>query len=339
MIIDLKKYEFNKNDHSWMEFTQEKEYIVNNTCDNCDSKMNQFLFIQNIHGESGLSTGLCPLCGYIKRIKNLDDENIEKHFSKKWLSLRSEEFLKNDEVYNEVKEFIKGKEKILDVGCGNGDRLLKFQEMGLKITGVEPSEERSRIARKNLGEEATIKTNFAEKFLENNTEKYDTIFSFNVLQFVQNPFKLLSQINEHLNEDGILYLRMQRYDYSNFIQFALIGVVRSYLSLHCLKDFILKNNYTILKYTQTPLTLILKKGEQPNKQTIELLKQSNKISEKEIEKSILDDLFSLRKKVFNNILLKEGSMKRKVKLGILRKNKILPVQIVSNTDKIPIILK
>ena len=185
MILELVEYTFNKNDHSWMEDTEENEYIENNICSNCKGSMEKFVFIQNKYGDIGLTTSICLNCGYIRRTKSLQYEYIAKHFSNKWLTLRDEIFTEDNKVFLELKQYFEtNKASVLDVGCGNGDRLLSFKNAGATVYGVEPSENRSEVARNNIGDTSVV-TGFAEKFLEESQMKYNIIYSFNVLQFVE----------------------------------------------------------------------------------------------------------------------------------------------------------
>lgn len=53
--------------------------------------------------------------------------------------------------WTEFSTYIKPKGKILDIGCGSGRDMIKFQQLGFMTEGIEPSHAMAKIARQNSG--------------------------------------------------------------------------------------------------------------------------------------------------------------------------------------------
>lgn len=98
---------------------------------------------------------------------------------------------------------IKGKERILDVGCGNGYLLerIKNNYSHVQLYGIELSHELFKKSKKRLHGKATVlrglgeKTNFSNGF-------FDIIFITEVLEHTKNPEKILDESKRLLKEGG-----------------------------------------------------------------------------------------------------------------------------------------
>lgn len=101
---------------------------------------------------------------------------------------------------------LKGDEKILDFGCGDGklsallSRLVTYGE----VTGLEISSEMLRFARCKFPAESYNNLSFCETLPEN--KSYDVICSFSVFHLVPNPLEILSQLRQKLTDGGRLLL-------------------------------------------------------------------------------------------------------------------------------------
>jgi SAM-dependent methyltransferase len=120
--------------------------------------------------------------------------------------------------------------KLLDVGCGNGDRLIEFAKRDWRIFGTDVSASTLAVAQR------TIPTGvFLEGELENvdlPLGSFDVIRMDNVLEHVPEPKRLLRRCRELLNSEGRLYIYVPhgrsisvrllgRYSYSAWAPFHL----------------------------------------------------------------------------------------------------------------------
>ncbi len=100
--------------------------------------------------------------------------------------------------------------KILDYGCGVGDFLEHLQKNGYDVLGMEPNDSARRIAQSKVGIEKVTSTE-----LEQNTEKYDVITLWHVLEHIPNLKEIITELKKHLTKSGILVVAVpnhQSYD-------------------------------------------------------------------------------------------------------------------------------
>ena len=83
-------------------------------------------------------------------------------------------------------------ETILEIGCGTGMSLRPFIEIGLGVTGLEPSPYILDIARKNLGNRVDLHRGFAEDLPFDDNSFYHACF-MTTLEFVENPAKAIEE--------------------------------------------------------------------------------------------------------------------------------------------------
>lgn len=83
-------------------------------------------------------------------------------------------------------------ETILDIGCGTGESLIPYIEMGLSGTGIDPSKHMLDCAIKKLGNRAEFRQCFAEDLpFDDNSFNYASFFTS--LEFVDDPKKALEE--------------------------------------------------------------------------------------------------------------------------------------------------
>lgn len=81
---------------------------------------------------------------------------------------------------------------IIDIGCGSGWSLVKFIEMGLQVSGIDPSPYMLDIASKNVKNHAELYRGYAESLpFEDNAFHYACLIT--TLEFVNDPFKSLQE--------------------------------------------------------------------------------------------------------------------------------------------------
>jgi len=83
-------------------------------------------------------------------------------------------------------------ETILDIGCGVGACLKAFLDMGLQVTGLDPSTYMLDIALKKTGDRVDLYRGYAEDLpFDDNSFSYASLFS--TLEFVDDPKKSLEE--------------------------------------------------------------------------------------------------------------------------------------------------
>jgi|Deesub1362A_J573_1020465.scaffolds.fasta_scaffold00295_9 ubiquinone/menaquinone biosynthesis C-methylase UbiE len=81
---------------------------------------------------------------------------------------------------------------LLDVGCGTGNHLLLFQQHGLDVTGIDPSEPMLDVARDKLGHRAELRVGVAED-LPFDDNAFDLVTLIATLEFCQKPYRALAE--------------------------------------------------------------------------------------------------------------------------------------------------
>lgn len=96
----------------------------------------------------------------------------------------------------------------LDIGCGTGDALMKMQERGFAVSGIDASAEAVRIAREKTGlnEEIVVGDIDAGDLGQFEQNKYDLIFVKLVIAFIKDKESFVKNIRSLLSENGQLLL-------------------------------------------------------------------------------------------------------------------------------------
>jgi len=335
MKIQVIKWTLKPDDHLWLENSETSLYSDNDVCEGCGDTMENIAMITNSNGMSGLATGLCPSCGYVKRTRNLSQEWYGEHFSKRWLTRRDEKITEDKYVFNKLIKHIPEGGKVLDAGCGIGQRLLPFYNAGYDVYGFDPSEHRSEIAAEAMG---NIETGIAEDYLESDGKTFDLIYFFNVMQFVENPFLVLEMAAKRLSNGGVLFFSVgQFYNDSNFCQFSHLGLIRSFLSLYSMSAQFEKLDLWPVEYSEAPFEVVLKKGGKSNV-SLEILKNASKITVSDIERYAHKTLHPFQLKFFGKASVKYQGRKIELKkAGEFRE--MVPVIFEYKDDELPILLK
>ncbi|MDL1976502.1 MAG: class I SAM-dependent methyltransferase [Deltaproteobacteria bacterium] len=112
---------------------------------------------------------------------------------------------RNRFVYDLEKEIIlkllspRPRERLLDIGCGTGNHLRIFDDMGLDVTGVDSSPYMLDIARKKMGQRAEIRRGNAEEIpFEDNS--FDIATLINVLEFTDDPARVIAEASRVARE-------------------------------------------------------------------------------------------------------------------------------------------
>ncbi len=94
--------------------------------------------------------------------------------------------------------------KLLDIGCGDGVDLYKFQKLGAVVYGIDPSKEFIDISKKN-NPTGILKQGMAELIPFNN-ETFDVVVSKWALQTCSDLPKVLYEVGRVLKKNGLFVL-------------------------------------------------------------------------------------------------------------------------------------
>lgn len=126
---------------------------------------------------------------------------------------------------------LKGKEihTIIDFGCGNGRHALEFAQKGYKVIGIDYSSRNIKEIKKNsdlygaIFMEADCRTVNLHKKADLVLCLYDVIGSF--INYKDN-YKIIKNINRHLNLNGFLVLSVMNLELTQFIAKNVVDNVR-----------------------------------------------------------------------------------------------------------------
>lgn len=116
--------------------------------------------------------------------------------------------LLKDEVLKVIKNTGIKVGKVLDVGCGTGDRLDVFRSYGFDTYGVEISDAADyakEYMKLNVLKGGLFAANFPDCF-------FDIITLYNVLEHTHNPLRVCQEINRILKDDGFLIIQIPNKD-------------------------------------------------------------------------------------------------------------------------------
>ncbi len=138
-------------------------------------------------------------------------------FLTKWVRRLEKSYryhLLQDEVSKVVIFTDKNSGKVLDVGCGAGDRLDVFRSKGFETFGVETSDS-ANYAKQHLNLNVLkgdlLSANFSDEF-------FDLVTLYNVLEHTHSPARVIKEIHRILKKEGFLIIQVPN---SNSIQYKI----------------------------------------------------------------------------------------------------------------------
>ncbi|VAW24213.1 SAM-dependent methyltransferase, partial [hydrothermal vent metagenome] len=142
-----------------------------------------------------------------------ESENYISHTdSKKSFTDKLYQIVKKIALQNKLKlinSFKTTQKTILDIGCGTGDFLLMCKKNGWSVTGVEPNIKAKKIANKKLS--LTNSPALYSELEEINSQKFDVITLWHVLEHVPDLEAYLLKIKAMLKPNGILIVAVPNY--------------------------------------------------------------------------------------------------------------------------------
>ena len=132
-----------------------------------------------------------------------------KEFAKEYDKMRNEKKGYNANDLIEIPNFrnlvpdVKGK-RILDLGCGYGENDRYYKDLGADyILGIDISEHMLEIAKKENNMDGIEYKKMAMEDISNITEKFDIVISSLAIHYVKDYNKLVKDIYNLLDEDGM----------------------------------------------------------------------------------------------------------------------------------------
>jgi len=140
---------------------------------------------------------------------NIIEKTIYK-LSKILYSLLRRVLLINVERKNLDFMYLKGgKGRVLEVGCGNGERLFKLRKIGWDVEGTEIDEKAIKVAEEKYG----IKAYLGDiRELKLKREYYDAVIMNHVIEHIYEPIDFLKRCREFLKKGGKLIITTPNVD-------------------------------------------------------------------------------------------------------------------------------
>ena len=127
-----------------------------------------------------------------------------------------------------LNKFIKNRDKVLDIGCGNGRLLNLFKSVEIDYTGIDSSKKLIEIAKKNHGSERNfIHANALSLPFQDKT--FDTVFSIAVLHHVPSKkfrTSFVTEASRVLKPKGTLVLTVWNIWQWRFFKTHIIHVIK-----------------------------------------------------------------------------------------------------------------
>jgi len=217
--------------------------------------------------EDGFNVVECQGCGLIYVNPRPSQEEVGKFYPETYSwkeTLEAESFftkcvrelekayryhLLRDEVSKVVRFTRRVSGKVLDIGCGTGDRLDVFRNKGFETYGVETSDSADYAKehlKLNVKKGDLLSAHFPDGF-------FDIITLYNVLEHTHNPILVCEETHRILKEDGFLIIQVPNKDSFQYKIFkkrwAAFDVPRDlyYFGTEVLRSLLKKTGFTAVK--------------------------------------------------------------------------------------------
>lgn len=188
------------------------------TCFVCQGATGDILFSENwlIAGCDTVNVGIriCAECGMV-----LQDPVVPHSVMSRWYSLMGNyanpsrdgcpASSKIDAVNRQLeylRRFTAQTGRAFQVGCSDGYTLSRIRQEGWEVSGVDPSEKATALARSLYGLE--IHVGFFETYETNHLDKYDLIILTHVLEHLYDPISALDKCRRMLAPGGLILVEV-----------------------------------------------------------------------------------------------------------------------------------
>lgn len=185
-------------------------------------------YVEVMHGDDVISFRYCESCRsyFVTDLDHISsyDEIMPPEFWRYYVEVNAG----IDSMLSYI-EFCLHKEKInsfLDVGCGFGFTVdYMTREHGALAIGLEKSSY-GEAGRNNLG--IMIHSKYSSEYLRNCNEKYEVVYSSEVIEHVSDPYNFLTELKYLTADDGIVIITTPNANYVN--NFANVPVMHAVFS-------------------------------------------------------------------------------------------------------------
>lgn len=140
---------------------------------------------------------------------------------------------------------LKGKNKILEIGSGQGQACWWFEERGFDVTGIEPDDDNVKNINQKLKKGKCI-VGSAENFQIN--QKYDIIWMSYVLEHIIKLESFLEKIKNNLKDDSVFFIEVPNCENKSTLETSINLVPHIFhFSQESLKNIVTKSGYKIIK--------------------------------------------------------------------------------------------
>lgn len=327
MDIECTHIELNKHDHLSIKYFYKKDFKSNLFCNFCKNKLNDLIILNNKNYFLKVEIGYCEKCNSIQKKQLLKTSKtwFKNSWYKKHIRNSKKKIIPDYSIYEIFKNRINQKALVLDLGCGNGDKLLAFKKKGFFVEGIEPSKGLVTEAKNYI---KNIKCQTSEDFLKSNKKKYDLIICNDTLQFIENPNKSIKNSLKFLKRGGYLYIKLGSIESKNLIHFTYQGLVLNILTAETILNNFSKK-YKVKIFNKNPLQVIIQKDN--------IKRDQIEINNYNFKNKLFKDLNYLKFYFLKNIKLNWNQ--RVFFLTKMNFKKNLPVRIYHNKNYIPLMMK
>ncbi len=295
-----------------------------------------------IYGFSVFDVKLCSVCGLVCLNPRMDEKGYMENFIKNYRYDLFGNYLDNDvdpdepymkneiespasqKIFNDLKNYLPQKAKILDVGCGEGDNLIFLKQNGFNnLVGLDPIPEYCQKL-KNFYEISCYNQSLTE-FADGN-KKFDCVVLSHVIEHFVEPNKALKAISNLMADGGILYLRTpDLYKFKNpFSQFCIPHTF--YFSKITLENLLRKHGFKVKRYFDGlifPHEMILLVQKERGIQEITYDSEEHKRVIEYLRKSKVRFVFSKLIRFIEEIFIKIFGENIYLKIRIFLKNRVV----------------
>lgn len=144
-------------------------------------------------GRSDKGVYHCRRCGFIQLLSQWTEDEVDELYKKYSQKKDFVDQMVKRNVNKELKKYFSKKDLILEVGCGRGDNIEYYRNLGYNVVGVEKDETVSSRYIRNI-----------DIFDYDTVVKYDVIYALHVLEHMNDPKAFIEHLKSLLAPGGIM---------------------------------------------------------------------------------------------------------------------------------------